>query len=149
MSGFANDVLSYSQDCTIVAHPFDMPNEPSAFSLYNILSGPFSSEAPRSSKRAPRDWETASAFTDGYGATLPTDVGKQGRRKERDRLSKARQIQDAEDDQDDWFGGAHSRARSDVRDSRGSRNGGGGGKDRKSTRLNSSHSGESRMPSSA
>ncbi|TBU43306.1 hypothetical protein BD309DRAFT_961038 [Dichomitus squalens] len=114
-------------DCKTVAHPFDMPHEPSAFSLYNILSGPFSSEALRSSKRAPRDWETASAFADGHGATLPTDVGRQGRRKERERLGKAQLLQDAEDEEDDWFGSAHSRARSDARASReGGRNGGRG-----------------------
>lgn len=105
-----------------------MPNEPSAFSLYNVLSGPFSEDAPRAPKRAPRDWETASAFADGYGATVPTDVEKQGRRKERERLGKARELQDAENDQDDWFNRAQSRTRNDARDSRGaSRNGSGGG----------------------
>ena len=106
-----------------------MPNEPSAFSLYNVLSGPFSEDAPRVPKRAPQDWETASAFADGYGATLPMDVGKQGRRKERERLGKARELQEAEIDQDSWFDRAHnSRARNDARGNRGpGRNGSGSG----------------------
>lgn len=117
------------QDCSGADHRHDVPNEPSAFSLYNVLSGPFSEDVPRAPKRAPRDWETASAFADGYGATVPTDVGKQGRRKERERLGKARELQEAGDDQDNWFDRtSHSRARNDARDSRGaSRNGGGGG----------------------
>ncbi|PIL37531.1 transcription factor [Ganoderma sinense ZZ0214-1] len=116
-------------DCTAADYRPDLPNEPSAFSLYNVLSGPFSEDAPRAPKRAPRDWETASAFADGYGATVPTDVGKQGRRKERERLGKARELQEAGDDQDNWFDRAsYSRGRNDARDSRGaSRNGGGGG----------------------
>nr|VWO93976.1 Uncharacterized protein [Ganoderma boninense] len=117
-------------DCTGADYRPDLPNEPSAFSLYNVLSGPFSEDAPRAPKRAPRDWETASAFADGYGATVPTDVGKQGRRKERERLGKARELQEAGDDQDSWFDRASrsTRGRNDARDSRApSRNGGGGG----------------------
>ncbi|KAI1795080.1 hypothetical protein LXA43DRAFT_993390 [Ganoderma leucocontextum] len=131
-------------DCTAAAYRPDVPNEPSAFSLYNVLSGPFSEDAPRASKRAPRDWETASAFADGYGATVPTDVGKQGRRKERERLGKARERQDAENDQDNWFDQAHSRVRSDARDSRGAgRNGDGGGGSKANGKFKFNFSGSS------
>ncbi len=118
------------QDCAELPHPFDMPNEPSAFSLYNILSGPFSSEAPRPAKRAPRDWETAAAFADGYGFTAPMEVGKQGRKKERSRLERQeRAREEAEGDQDDWFDKARSRARSGDagKEKRTSGRGGGGG----------------------
>ncbi|KAL7282689.1 hypothetical protein ACG7TL_004163 [Trametes sanguinea] len=106
-------------DVAIWATPFDAPREPSAFSLYNILSGPFSSEGTRPSKRAPRDWETASAFADGFGFVAPMEVGKQGRKKERARLERrAREMEEAEQDEDDWFGAARSKGRS---------SGGGGG----------------------
>lgn len=101
---------------------FDVPNEPSAFSLYNILSGPFSAEASKPSKRPPRDWETASAFADGYGSVMPMEVGKQGRKKEQARLAQRARELEAEDEEDDWFGGARSRRRSG-----GSNSGGGGG----------------------
>ncbi|KAH9939238.1 uncharacterized protein BXZ73DRAFT_88961 [Epithele typhae] len=117
-------------DCNDVQHPFDHPEEHSAFSIYNILSGPFSSEAPRQSKRAPRDWETVNAFSDGFGSNMPMQVGKQGRRKERERLARARE-QQADDDDDDWFAG--NRARPNNKGSRGSSRNkgdtrGGGGK---------------------
>ncbi|RDX55414.1 hypothetical protein OH76DRAFT_1396803 [Lentinus brumalis] len=118
-------------DCTAIPHHADLPNEHSAFSLYNILSGPFSSEATaaRPAKRAPRDWEAAAAFADGYGFTAPMEVGKQGKRKQRDRLERRqRELEDAEDDQDDWFGGGRSRARSGPQDNRGQGRGGGSSK---------------------
>ncbi|KAI0711059.1 hypothetical protein C8T65DRAFT_608662 [Cerioporus squamosus] len=118
-------------DCTALPHHADLPNEHSAFSLYNILSGPFSSEATaaRPAKRPPRDWEAASAFADGYGSTVPMEVGKQGKRKQRDRLERRqRELEDAEDDQEDWFGSARSRARSGPQDNRGQGRGGGSSK---------------------
>ncbi|KAI0371528.1 hypothetical protein BV20DRAFT_1120573 [Pilatotrama ljubarskyi] len=104
-------------DCNDRPKMFDVPREPSAFSLYNILSGPFSAEASRPSKRAPRDWETASAFADGFGFVAPMEVGKQGRKKERARLERRAREIEAEDEEDDWFGSARSRGKS----------GGGGG----------------------
>ncbi|KAI0737683.1 hypothetical protein C8Q80DRAFT_1222737 [Daedaleopsis nitida] len=112
-------------DCTALPHHNDFPSEHSAFSLYNILSGPFSSEASRPSKRPPRDWETASAFTDGFGSTLPMEVGRQGRRKERER--QARALEKMEDDQDDWFGAARSSGGERGKDKRPPGRGGNGG----------------------
>ncbi|KAI8982763.1 hypothetical protein BD414DRAFT_579052 [Trametes punicea] len=99
-------------DCTDRPKPFDVPREPSAFSLYNILSGPFSSEASRPSKRAPRDWEALSSFADGFGFVAPMEVGKQARKKERARLERRARELEEQDDQDDWFDAAQSRARS-------------------------------------
>ncbi|KAI0355393.1 hypothetical protein OH77DRAFT_1424881 [Trametes cingulata] len=110
-------------DCNDRPKMFDVPREPSAFSLYNILSGPFSAEASRPSKRAPRDWETATAFADGFGFVAPMEVGKQGRRKERARLERRAREIEAENDEDDWFGSARSRGKSGG----GSGGGGGGG----------------------
>ncbi|KAI0677645.1 hypothetical protein C8Q78DRAFT_102883 [Trametes maxima] len=111
-----------------------IPNEPSAFSLYNILSGPFSSEVPRPSKRAPRDWETASAFADGFGFVAPMDVGKQGRRKERARLEQRAREREAEDEEGDWFDSARARGRSGGGGSGGGNGGGRGGSGKDSRR---------------
>ncbi|CDO68458.1 hypothetical protein BN946_scf184760.g14 [Trametes cinnabarina] len=113
-------------DCNDRPKPFDAPREPSAFSLYNILSGPFSSEAPRPSKRVPRDWETASAFADGYGFVAPMDVGKQGRKKERARLERRAREIEADEDEDDWFGSARSKGRNGSGGGGGGAGGGGG-----------------------
>ncbi|KAL1944111.1 hypothetical protein VTO73DRAFT_3296 [Trametes versicolor] len=121
-------------DCNDRPKMFDAPREPSAFSIYNILSGPFSSEASRPSQRAPRDWETADAFADGHGSVVPMEVGKQGRKKERARLERrAREIEE-EDDEDDWFGGARARGRGGGGGGGGGHSGGGGGGGKSSRR---------------
>ncbi|OSD04455.1 hypothetical protein PYCCODRAFT_1487261 [Trametes coccinea BRFM310] len=128
-------------DCNDRPRPFDAPREPSAFSLYNILSGPFSSEATRPSKRAPRDWETASAFADGFGFVAPMEVGKQGRKKERARLERrAREMEEAEQDEDDWFGAARSKGRSSGGGGGGGGGNGGGGGSGGKIRFDFSHS---------
>ncbi|KAH9927317.1 uncharacterized protein B0H18DRAFT_1004063 [Fomitopsis serialis] len=121
-------------ECREVRHVPDLPREPSAFSLYNISSGPFADIDARpptksSTKRAPRDWEVANAFADGYGAEIPMDVGKQGRRKERARMEqRAREWEDQRDDPDDWFGGQRKEKGGKDRAGRDARNGGSGGK---------------------
>ncbi|CCM03346.1 uncharacterized protein FIBRA_05475 [Fibroporia radiculosa] len=113
-------------DCKDISPVPDLPPEPSAFSAYNVLAGPFAdlstlSSSRSSNKRPPRDWEVASAFADGWGSNMPMEVGKQGRRKQRAKLEKrAREIEDAEDDPDDWFGGRTSgRGKKRDSDSRG------------------------------
>ncbi|KAI0650837.1 hypothetical protein C8Q79DRAFT_945317 [Trametes meyenii] len=109
-------------DCNDRPKVYDIPNEPSAFSLYNILSGPFSSEVSRPSKRAPRDWETASTFADGFGFVAPLEVGKRGRQKENARLGQQHRERE-EGEEDDWFDSVRARGRSGG----GSGNGGGRG----------------------
>ncbi|KAI0832815.1 hypothetical protein BC628DRAFT_1309582 [Trametes gibbosa] len=99
-------------DCTDSPKMFDVPQEPSAFSLYNMLSGPFFSEASQPSRRAPREWETAGVFADGHGSVVPMEVGKQGRKKERARLARRAQEIEEGNDEDDWFDNAHARGRS-------------------------------------
>ncbi|KZT70314.1 hypothetical protein DAEQUDRAFT_725592 [Daedalea quercina L-15889] len=115
-------------DCREAPHVPDLPRDPSAFSVYNTLAGPFADPDARpppksKTKRPPRDWEVASAFADGYGGHVPMDVGKQGRRKERAKMEqRAREWEDRQDDPDDWFG---NRAKGKGSDSR---NGGEGSK---------------------
>lgn len=98
--------LTLSQDCNEMQHPYDFPREPSAFSEYNTMSGPFY-DAVRPADRAPSKAATYAAqakqaWGDGYGSELPLEVGKQGRNKARARLEKrAQELQ--EDDGDDWF----------------------------------------------
>ena len=131
------------QDCNVAELPFDHPKDNSAFSLYNVLSGPFASDAPPLTKRTRRDWEAAHTFSDGFGFDAPMEVGKRARRKERERLARAAQERDdAQDDAADWFGEfASNRARrgderakgnrevrAPERNENGDRKGGGGGK---------------------
>ncbi|PCH40782.1 hypothetical protein WOLCODRAFT_143221 [Wolfiporia cocos MD-104 SS10] len=112
-------------DCQDLPRGTDVPVEPSAFGSYSISSGPFADTTARPSAhptapRAPRDWEVANAFADGWGANVPMDIGKQGRQKERERLGKrARELE--EEDPDDWFSRGASR-----NNSGGGRNGGRG-----------------------
>jgi protein AIR1/2 len=84
----------------VIPHQPDMPREPSAFSEYNIRSGPFfdptaeSSSKKRSrSPKKPRDWEA-------HSRSLPLEVGKQGRKKEQARMEK---IANEQIEEDDWF----------------------------------------------
>ncbi|EED82859.1 predicted protein [Postia placenta Mad-698-R] len=128
-------------DCRSMPRAADAPREYSAFGSYNLLSGPFADASARtpshlSTKRAPRDWEVAGAFADGYGFQAPMDVGKQGRRKERAKMEKrAREIEEADLDPDDWFGNRNKTRRGEERR-------GGGGRDRGSGRDRGERSGK-------
>ncbi|KAH9973012.1 hypothetical protein BGW80DRAFT_1311034 [Lactifluus volemus] len=92
-------------DCSERSRPYDTPSLPSAFGLYNTLSGPFSDAATSPIRtRAPRDWENSDTFGDGWGASAPINVGKRARNKDRMRMEqRALELQER-DDQDDWFG---------------------------------------------
>lgn len=93
------------QDCEVVQHPPDFPIEPSAFSSYNTLSGPFS-DAPvqiQRHRRELRDWENDTTIPDRWGFDAPNNVGRQAKNKNKARLEeRARELE--EDDPDDWFG---------------------------------------------
>ncbi|TCD63871.1 hypothetical protein EIP91_004810 [Steccherinum ochraceum] len=92
-------------------HPYDVPKESSAFGSYNVSSGPFfdpTAEPERPKKRKKPTAKDAEEWGDAHGFVLPLDVGKQARRKEKDRL--ARKARDAEPEgEDDWFNGSGSR----------------------------------------
>ncbi|KAF8655310.1 hypothetical protein AX16_003207 [Volvariella volvacea WC 439] len=93
----------WGDDCEESPHAHDIPKEPSAFGLSNISSGPFSGVIIQKDKSRSRHWEQFDGLPGGWGKGAPENVGKQARKKEKERLSKrARQ---EEDDQDDWFGG--------------------------------------------
>lgn len=85
----------------------DCPREPSAFGRYNTSIGPFADEHSESSQRRTkrREWELEGNFDDGYGFMGPSDVGRRGRDKERERMRKhAKEIDlTQDDDDDDWF----------------------------------------------
>jgi protein AIR1/2 len=69
------------------------------------MTGPFYNpdEQPSAVQRAPRDWESADHVPDGWGFNAPSNVGQQGRRKEKARMEERARL--ADDDGDDWFGG--------------------------------------------
>ncbi|KAF8897508.1 hypothetical protein BD779DRAFT_382962 [Infundibulicybe gibba] len=90
-------------DCDQIIHAHDFPKEPSAFSIHNIMSGPFYDPSKLSSsvvRHGFRDWERD--LPDGWGNDAPTNVGRWGRKKNMARMEKWAQ-EDARKDQDDWF----------------------------------------------
>ncbi|KAF9651267.1 hypothetical protein BDM02DRAFT_3091516, partial [Thelephora ganbajun] len=84
------DAGHFGDDCTEAPHQHDIPREPSAFSKYNIRSGPFFdlrvSPSKKSGKKPQREWDDEDRWGDGHGSSLPMNVGKQGRKKERQKM---------------------------------------------------------------
>ena len=95
-----------NQDCIEAPHQHDIPREPSAFSEYNIRSGPFFDPHARppkkSGKKPQREWEDEGRWGDGHGSSLPVNVGKQGRKKEQQRMETLDARARAEEE-DDFF----------------------------------------------
>ncbi|KAI5124738.1 hypothetical protein M0805_005373 [Coniferiporia weirii] len=90
-------------DCDVTSRPPDFSKEPSAFGSYNTMSGPYANHSVDSSRRNyRREWELNGNFDDGHGFAGPSDVGKRGRDKERERMRKREE--DVQQDDDDWFG---------------------------------------------
>jgi protein AIR1/2 len=108
------------QDCNDLPHRADHPREPSAFSSYNILSGPFFDPTAKPTpktfrRRQPRDWEQANDLPEGWGNHTPENIGKQGRRKNIAKMERRERQQAVDDDPDDWFGNPrNARARSTM-----------------------------------
>ncbi|CAA7259740.1 unnamed protein product [Cyclocybe aegerita] len=79
--------------------------EHSAFSLYNIMGGPFYDPDKKpmasTSRSHVRDWDQVDNMS-GWGKGAPERVGRDGRMKSRAALE--RQARQVEDDQEDWFG---------------------------------------------
>lgn len=97
------------QDCEEAPPLHDRPKEPSAFSAYNIASGPFfdpqvvEQPSKREKKRSAwlrdaEEWAEEHEFT----LPLPEDLGKQSRTKEKERLAKKAQDMQG-DEEEDWF----------------------------------------------
>jgi len=109
------------QDCQELPHPHDTPDAPSAFGLWNMLTGPFVDAAERPARaRAPRDWENGETFGDGWGANAPINVGKRARNKDRARMERRAlelEEQEEQDDQGDWFANARNMRNRGVRSS--------------------------------
>ncbi|KAG5646582.1 hypothetical protein DXG03_002885 [Asterophora parasitica] len=97
----------WGDDCQDVPHREDAPNEFSAFSEHNTLSGPFfdalGDRPEKKQSRKPRDWETGNDLPPTWG-NVPDNVGKQGRRNNAAKLRRKAQEEAAQDDHDDWFG---------------------------------------------
>ncbi|KAI0291756.1 hypothetical protein BC826DRAFT_1186821 [Russula brevipes] len=134
-------------DCKELPRPQDAPSAPSAFGLYNTLSGPFSDAAARPIfARAPRDWENGETFGDGWGTSAPINVGKRARNRERERMERrALELEQQEqDDAGDWFENARNARNRGTRDARHDHHrpsaggGGGGGRGRGRGRRESS-----------
>ena len=91
------------KDCQEVSHVYDRPQEPSAFSLHNTASGPFydQSKEPAHYVSDDRDFNYDAQALDDWSTNVPSNVGKQGRNKDRAKLEKRFREQEANDD--DWF----------------------------------------------
>jgi protein AIR1/2 len=121
-----HQVFTTPQDCEELPHPHDTPSTPSAFSLWNTLSGPFSDAAVAPVRaRAPRDWENEETFGDGWGASAPINIGKRARNRDRERMERRalELLEQEQDDPGDWFANARNMR------NRGVRGGGEGGPD--------------------
>lgn len=96
------DAGHLGDDCAETPHQYDIPREPSAFSEYNTRSGPFfdprASSSKKPGKKPQRDWDDEDRWGDGHGSSLPINVGKQGKKKERQKMealdAKAREEED-------------------------------------------------------
>jgi len=90
-------------DCKEVPHLSDISQEPSAFSVYNTMSGPFEPLAElkpsTSCQREPRDWERDSLVLD-----ASVNGGKERRKRVGARMAWKAKQQEANDDSDGWFG---------------------------------------------
>lgn len=114
-TGFVEPTLIREpQDCNETPHQHDIPREPSAFSEYNIHSGPFFgsrvSPSKKSGKKPQREWNNEDRWGDGHGSSIPINVGKQGRKKERQRMETLDARAMAEEDEDDFFRNVKNRA---------------------------------------
>lgn len=84
----------WGDDCHDMPHHEDFPNEPSAFSEHNTLSGPFyDTYASNLYDRKPRDWELL----------VPENVGKKGRKDQLLRMERKAREQVSREDTNDWF----------------------------------------------
>ncbi|KAF4619285.1 hypothetical protein D9613_005100 [Agrocybe pediades] len=79
----------------------------SAFSIFNVMNGPFydpEKESHTSTARPRREQEDLGT----WGVSAPSDVGRQGRIKSR--AAMAKQAQQSEEDQEDWFANSSKRS---------------------------------------
>ena len=84
---------------------WDFPREPSAFSTHNTMSGPFFDPAaePAQYQASYRDHGGDDKLPESWGINAPSNVGKQGRSKDRVKLEKRFREQEAASDPEDWF----------------------------------------------
>jgi protein AIR1/2 len=84
---------------------WDFPREPSAFSTHNTMSGPFFDPAaePVRYQASYRDHSEHGKLSESWGMDAPSNVGKQGRTKDRVKLEKRFREQEAASDPEDWF----------------------------------------------
>ncbi|KAF8627200.1 hypothetical protein AX15_004517 [Amanita polypyramis BW_CC] len=94
----------WGDDCDEVPHRYDRPEESSAFSLYNVMSGPFyDPDKEQANSKPTRSHRDNDRYEDDWFKDVPGEVGKQGRRKNMALLGKhAREQEQIEED--DWFG---------------------------------------------
>ncbi|KAL5530299.1 hypothetical protein ACEPAF_6556 [Sanghuangporus sanghuang] len=101
-------------DCRVEPRHSDL-KEPSAFGSFNIMSGPFSEQktALSNGRKLRREWEMDGNFDDGHGFAGPSDVGKRGRDKERERMCRReKEMQKIDNDEDARFGNLQDVGRS-------------------------------------
>lgn len=79
------------------------------------MSGPFADHefVPSNGQRIRREWEVNGNFDDAHGFAGPSDVGRRGRDKERERMKRReKEMQRTNEDEEDWFGNFQNNARS-------------------------------------
>ncbi|KAJ4478058.1 hypothetical protein J3R30DRAFT_2853253 [Lentinula aciculospora] len=88
----------WGDDCQVTQHVHDIPDEYSAFGNSNLFAGPFSDIQTGKSDRPPREWELNSSEWNDWGGRVPTNVGRQAKKKEMARMRKNLPNEDDEDD---------------------------------------------------
>ncbi|KIK68179.1 hypothetical protein GYMLUDRAFT_37018 [Collybiopsis luxurians FD-317 M1] len=86
----------WGDDCEVMPHVHDIPDGFSAFGNNNLFTGPFSEIQSGTTERAPREWEIGSSEWNDWNGRVPTNVGRQGKKKEIARM-RARQAEDEDD----------------------------------------------------
>ncbi|KAK2466194.1 hypothetical protein APHAL10511_001836 [Amanita phalloides] len=98
----------WGDDCDELPHRYDRPEEPSAFSFYNIMCGPFYDPITLKQPHPRRQ------NSDTGSKAIPTDVGKQARRKNMAKLEKREREQECVDE-DDWFSKSNLKIRGQAK----------------------------------
>ncbi|KAJ3760091.1 hypothetical protein EV360DRAFT_40561 [Lentinula raphanica] len=91
----------WGDDCEVTGHVHDIPDDTSAFGNANLCVGPFSEIETGKSDRALQEWELDAPEWNDWGGRVPTNVGRQAKKKE---MARMRATFVEEDDEDSFIG---------------------------------------------
>jgi protein AIR1/2 len=105
------------QDCPDSKYAPYRPEEPSAFGIYNLQTGPFSDVQYGSGSRGRRQWEEDRSRAEEFVSDRGRDPGRKGKEKrmkgERERARRRDLEEEEVEEEDDWFGRRRRESRHD------------------------------------